>query len=218
MKQDKDLDLLVQELKKKPEVVGIAVFGSFARGEDRLNSDIDVLVVIKKGVRRDVEKRGKRTFEFVYVSFPEAIKFYRANPNDCVQLWRDAVVLYDKVGDMKRLHAFSKKLEKKGKAPLSDAKLKHARFDTEDAISAMESLAKTDPATANLYANIKASNLTELYFDIRQLWTPPPKKQLKKIREMNKGDAKVFDSLFMATDIEERIKLLKKMIKVVFAA
>ena len=84
MKQDTDLNQLVDELKRKSETLGIAVFGSFARGEDRPNSDIDVLVIIKKGVRRDVERRGKRTFEFVYASFPEAVKFYRANPNDCV--------------------------------------------------------------------------------------------------------------------------------------
>ena len=217
MKQDTDLDILVEELKKRPEVLGIAVFGSFARGEDRSNSDIDVLVVTKKGVKRDIEKRGKRTFEFVYVSFSEAIKFYKANPNDCVQLWRDAVVLYDETGYMKRLHAFSKRLEKKGKAPLSDAGLKHALFDVEDAISAMESITKHDSATANLYAHIKAANLVELYFDVRQLWTPPPKKQLQKIREISKADAKVFDAFFEAVDAQKRITLLKKMVQVVFA-
>ena len=117
---------------------------------------------------------------------------------------------------MKRLHTFAKRLEKKGKSPISEGKLKHFRFDAEDAISAMEAIAKDDSATANLYAGIKAANLIELYFDIRQLWTPPPKKQLKKIRETNKGDANVFDTFFKATDLTERIKLLKKMVKVVF--
>lgn len=216
MKQDADLNQLVDELKGRPETLGIAVFGSFARGEDRPNSDIDVLVIIKKGVRRDVERRGKRTFEFVYASFPKAMEFYKANPNDCVQLWRDAVVLCDKSGYMKRLHAFAKRLEKKGKPPVSEGRLKHARFDTEDAIRAIETIANDDPATASLYAGIKAANLVELYFDIRQLWTPPPKKQLKKIRELNKGDAKIFDAFFNATDPTERIQLLKKMVKVVF--
>ncbi len=217
MKQDKDLDLLVEELKRKAEVLGIAVFGSFARGEDRSNSDIDVFVLIKKGVRRDIEKRGARSFEFVYVSFAEALKFYKENPNDCVQLWQDAVIVYDPSGYLKRLRAFAHRLKKKGKFPLSEAKLKHFSFDIEDSIRAAESIAKEDAATANLYVNIKAANLVELYFDIRRLWTPPPKKQLKKIREINKGDAKAFDAFFMAIDTEEKINLLKKMVKVVFA-
>lgn len=222
MKNEKTLPLdadtrdLIDELKAKDEVLSIAIFGSYARGEARPNSDIDVLVIIKKGVRRDVETRGKRTFEFVYASFPEAMKFYKSNPNDCVQLWKDAVVLYDKKGYMRKLDAFAKRLQKKGKEPLSEDKLKHFRFDAEDAIRAMKAIAPTDPATADLYAHIKAANLIELYFDVRRLWTPPPKKQLTAIRRFSKKDAKVFDAFFTTSDLSDRLNLLSKMVKVTF--
>ena len=213
--QDNDLDELVDELKQNKDVLGIAIFGSYARGESRPNSDIDVLVIIKKGVRRDVEIRGKRTFEFVYASFSEAMKFYKSNPNDCVQLWKDAVVLYDKNGYMKKLNTFARRLQKKGKTPLSESDLKHFRFDAEDAIRAMKAIASTDPATASMYAHIKAANLIELYFERRQLWTPPPKKQLVVIRVLSIKDAKAIDAFFMTSDLSEKLNHLSKMVKVV---
>jgi hypothetical protein len=152
----------------------------------------------------------------VYASFPEAMKFYKANPNDCVQLWKDAVVFYDKKGYMKKLNTFAQRLQKKGKTALSESKLKHFRFDAEDAIRAMRAVASTDPATASMYAHVKAANLVELYFDAHQLWTPPPKKQLVAIRAFNKKDGKAFDSFFMASDLSDRLNGLSKMVKIVF--
>lgn len=215
-KQDKDLGPLVDELKCKKDVLGIAVFGSYARGEARPNSDIDLLVIIKNGVRRDVEKRGERTFEYLYVSFPAAMKFYKENPDDCVQLWEDAVVLYDKKGYLRRLKALAGRLRKRGKKPLTKDDIKHRRFDAEDAIRAMRSIVSEDQATASLYANIIASNLVEHYFDVRRFWTPPPKKRLAAIRASSKKDARVFDDFFTTRDLAEKFNLLSKMVMVVF--
>ena len=55
----------IGELTAKPEVLGVAVFGSYARGEARPDSAVDVFVLVPEGVRRDVERRGERTFEMV---------------------------------------------------------------------------------------------------------------------------------------------------------
>ena len=213
---NQDLQELVHQLRAKKEVLGVAIFGSYARGDQRPDSDIDVFVLIKKGVRRDVERIGKTNFEFVYVSYEEALKFYKNNPNDCVQLWKDAKILFDDNGLLKKLCAYAHRIEKKGKKPISELKLKHFRFDTEDSIRAMESLMETDSATANLYACIRAANLLELYFDIHMLWTPPPKKQLLFLRKHDREAAHVFDAFYQAESTQKRIKCLKKIKENVF--
>jgi predicted nucleotidyltransferase len=98
MNSNSALDQLIKELDGRKDVLGAAIFGSWALGRQRRDSDIDVFILIKTGVRRDVERRGGTNFEFVYVSYDEAMKFYQANPDDCVQLWKDAQVIFDKSG------------------------------------------------------------------------------------------------------------------------
>jgi tRNA nucleotidyltransferase (CCA-adding enzyme) len=57
---DQEIRHLVDELARRPEVLGLALFGSVARGDARPDSDVDVFVLVKEGMWRDVEERGQR--------------------------------------------------------------------------------------------------------------------------------------------------------------
>ena len=91
---------------------------------------------------------------------------------------------------MQRLQNVGAEIISQGKAPLSAEQLAHIRFDIGDQLKAIEAFAYRDSVTARLLLSAKMLQLTELYFDIRQLWTPPPKQRLAVIKEI---DSRLYD-------------------------
>lgn len=45
-----------EELRQRPEVVGVLLFGSQARGNSRPDSDIDLVVLVSEGFQHAVEE------------------------------------------------------------------------------------------------------------------------------------------------------------------
>jgi predicted nucleotidyltransferase len=58
----------IEELKSRPEVLGVILFGSWARGNNRPDSDVDLVVILTDGYRRTVECRNKQAFEIIYTT------------------------------------------------------------------------------------------------------------------------------------------------------
>lgn len=79
---------------EKHQVKKASVFGSFARGESNKNSDIDMLVELKKGktlldlidLEMDIEKKVKRRIDL--------ITFKSINPLIKKNILRDEVKIY----------------------------------------------------------------------------------------------------------------------------
>jgi predicted nucleotidyltransferase len=65
----------IGELQQNPQVLGIILFGSWARGNNRPDSDIDLLVIVKDGFKRTVEYREGQTFEITYTTEQGAIQY-----------------------------------------------------------------------------------------------------------------------------------------------
>ena len=184
------IEQFVTELRKNPDVLGILLFGSRARGNNREDSDVDLLVIVKHGFHRIVEERANLAFEIIFTTEDQAISFWRANPDDTAELWKTARILFDRNGTMQRLQNVGAEILSQGKAPLPAEQLAHIRFDIGDQVKAIEAFAYSDPVTARLLLSAKMLCLTELYFDIRQFWTPPPKQRLAVIKEI---DSRFFD-------------------------
>ena len=99
------LDGLVRDLSARPEVTGIFLFGSFARGESRPDSDIDLFVVHTGPFARVIIHRGDVEFEVFFNNEAATVEFWEHHPDDFVRFWDDARVLYDRDGATARLEA-----------------------------------------------------------------------------------------------------------------
>ena len=106
-----------------PVIRGLLIFGSYARGDQRPTSDVDVLAIVKEGAWRDVEEHDGQMFEMVYASIDLAKDFYSKNPNDAVQQWTDGKIIYDPDGVMQKLKEFIFAIRDKGREPLSEKQL-----------------------------------------------------------------------------------------------
>lgn len=210
------LNEFVDILKKRPECIAIAVFGSYARGQQRPNSDIDVFVVVTEGAWRDIEMVNGQAFEMVYSSKEAATTYYQNNPNNAVQQWRDLKVIYDPNNVFDELRTIVNKIEKQGKKKLTDKAIRHFRFDVDDRIRVIEYLKEQDFATANYFLSVLGDQAMSLYFDLRQIWTPPPKQRISYLREHDKKVAQLAEELFSERLIAERIAAAKSLIDAIF--
>lgn len=215
---NRPIELFIEDLGNRPDVLGVAVFGSAARGDGRPDSDIDLFILTNGLERRAVERIGDTNLEIVYTSEEGAKSFAFKRMDSFVNMWRDAKVLLDKSGGMARLKQFANETEVNGKKGLEGWKIKHTEFDMRDSFNAIISLATSDPATTEMYLNRSVFNLLQFYFDLRKIWTPSPKKQLTWLRENDAETAKKFDDFYTATSQEEKLKIAKDLIEYIFAS
>jgi hypothetical protein len=164
-----------------------------------------------------VEYRDGQAFEITYTTEKSAIEYWDSHKDDCFGLWEVAKILYDKDGSIKRLEDFAKEIIKKGKDPLDEIKIKHLKFDAEDSLGAIKVFAQNDIVMANFLLSKKMFDLTELFFDIRQMWLPAPKQRLSKIKDISQEFYNLLYNFYKeGIFVGEKMELFEKAIPLVF--
>jgi predicted nucleotidyltransferase len=206
----------IETLQADPNVLGILLFGSWARGNNRPDSDIDLLVIVQQGFERTIEYREGQAFEITYTTEHAAVEYWRSSPDDAVELWSIAKVLFDRDGTMARLQRVGRDIQDQGKPPLAPARLAHAQFDIGDQLRAVEELASSDPVTARMILSIKIVQLSELYFDLRQLWTPPPKQRLGVLKRTDSEVHNLIAAYYQEVSLTRQLTVARALFTAVF--
>lgn len=206
----------LEELKQRPDVVGVIMFGSWARGTNRPDSDVDLVVILTEGYRRTVERRDGQDFEIIYTTEKSAFEYWESHKDDAAGLWAVAKVLYDKDETIEGLRNKIQKVLEEGKKPIDSYQLGQFRFDAEDILKYVEQIVVTDSATADFILTNKVFALTELFFDIRQKWTPAPKQRLAQIKEVSPELHALLVEFYGDKNLKERLGIAKKIIPIVF--
>lgn len=207
----------LEELKQRGDVLGVIMFGSWARGNNRPDSDVDLVVILTEGYRRTVEHRNGQVFEIIYTTEKGALEYWESHKDDAAGLWAVAKVLFDKDGTIERLQSKIKDVLDAGKKPIDEHQLGQFRFDAEDQLKYVEYILVSDPTTANLILTNKIFTLTELFFDIRQMWTPAPKQRLVEIMNLSPELHSLLKQFYYEkASTEEKLGVAKKIVSVVF--
>lgn len=198
-------------------MVGIILFGSWARGNNRPDSDVDLLVIVTDGFKRTVEYHDGQAFEIIYTTAESAWAFWQDHLDDCAGLWLVAQVIYDPNSIVHDLKNKAATLIAAGKPPLDKDGLGQLRFDADDGLTAIAHLLTTDPTTAHLMLNQKIFVLTELFFDLRQQWTPAPKQRLSVIKSLSPAFSNLLDTFYSdRLTAAEKLDTARKIIQIVF--
>lgn len=210
----------IERLREDPQTEGILLFGSWARGNNHAESDVDLLVVSKReDTRRHIEKGGESNLEVVFTSEAAAKSFWEANRDDCADLWSYAKVLFDREGTIERLKIFGLQLIRAGKPVLAEWQIQHSKFDCYDSIQCAERTAPSDPYTAQLLLYDRLSSLTELYFNLRAQWTPPPKQRMAVFRRTDSTMCSLIEAAIAAaagSQLKEFAKSIRSVADHVF--
>jgi hypothetical protein len=186
-------------------------------GNNRLDSDVDLVVIVTEGFRRTVEYNHTQAFEIIYTTEKSAFEFWESHKDDCAGLWEFAKVLYDKNGTIERLQTKVEEMLKARKNPYDQWQLGHVRFDAEDLLRYVEHELSNDPVTANLLLYNKVFALTEVFFDLRGQWTLAPKQRLFQIKHVSIEFYALLEQFYRDdVTIEEKLHIARKMIPIVF--
>ncbi len=208
----------LQKLTKDESVLGVALFGSWARGNQREDSDVDLLVIVKQGYKRSIEYVESQAFEIIYTSVEGAKKYYKTDLDATHRFWAHAKILMDRDNSIQPLKEFAIDLTKNGKAVLSEDDLKYFEFDALDQIRfATAAHSNGDIATANLVLHIKVAALAEIYFDTIQEWRPAPKQILAEIQNRNEKLGNLLANFYSdEIHFSNQAELTEKIIGVIF--
>lgn len=211
------LDFL-ENLKSRDDVLGVVLFGSWARGNQRPSSDVDLVVIVKEGYKRSVERLDGQVFEIIYVTAEGAKDYYKTDLDATQRFWKIAKILFDRDKSAEGVKQFAINLTSKGKKPLSDDTLRHFEFDAQDQISFAEDAHKNgDIATANLILSIKMAALTEIYFDTIKEWRPAPKQVLSEIKSRDSELHGYFVQFFAdGITFDEKVSAASDIVKAIF--
>lgn len=207
----------IDELKKRADVLGVIMFGSWARGNNRPDSDVDLVVILSEGYRRTVEHRNGQAFEIIYTTEKGAFDYWESHKDDAAGLWAVAKILFDKDRTIERLKTKITKVLGAGKKPIDEYQLGQFRFDAEDILKYVESILASDSTSANLILTNKIFALTELFFDIRQMWTPAPKQRLVEIQKISPDFYSLLKEFYQErASLKDKLDTAKKIVPVVF--
>ena len=103
-----------RDLADDPEVTGVFLFGSYARGDSRPDSDIDLLVVRSGAFQKKIVRRDGVEFEMFLNNEPDIVSFWAAHEDDFTSFWADARVLFDREGATSRLRSEANEIRARG--------------------------------------------------------------------------------------------------------
>lgn len=207
----------LDELKQRPDVLGVIMFGSWARGNNRPDSDVDLVVILTEGYRRTIEHRNGQPFEIIYTTEKGAFDYWESHRDDAAELWEVAKILYDKDGAVESLKIKIQEIISVGKKAIDKSELEQLRFDAEDQIRYVEDIILSDSTTANLILTNKIFILTGRFFDIKQMWSPSPKQRLAKIKDLNQDLYILLESFYRDGEtLENKLIFAKNIIKLIF--
>ena len=214
---NEETEKFVEELKQRSDVVGVIMFGSWARDNNRPDSDVDLVVILTEGYSRKVEHRNGQAFEIIYTTEKGALDYWESHKDDAAGLWEVAKILHDKDGTIERLQNKIKEVLGAGKKPIDEPQLGQLRFDAEDQLKYVESVLASDSTTANLILTNKIFALTETFFNIRQMWIPAPKQRLAKIREISPELDSLLKTFYQEpTNLKDKLETGKKIVPIIF--
>lgn len=95
-RQEKELalDSLVKKYKKNPSIKAVFLFGSYSRGTDKPESDIDLLVIHDGIFKKEEFIHMSVVFEVFFNNEKDTTIFWEDNPEDFIRFWTDSKLLF----------------------------------------------------------------------------------------------------------------------------
>ena len=214
---NEETKIFLEELKQRSDVLGVIMLGSWARGNNRPDSDVDLVVILTEGYRRTVEHRNGQPFEIIYTTEKGAFDYWEGHKDDAAGLWEVAKILYDKDNTVEQLKNKITEVLDAGKKSIDEYQLGQFRFDAEDILKYVESILASDPTSANLILTNKIFALTELFFDIQQMWTPAPKQRLAEIQKISADFYALLKEFYQEQiTLRDKLKIANKIVPIIF--
>ena len=191
-KFDKALSEALKYFKKKKNILGILVGGSYINGNLSKNSDIDIFIVMENIKWRE---KGIKIFNGVEVEYflqpyCQILKYFERESESLkrttISVFSSGKILFDPQNKVKKLVQIAKKLSSKKLPKVPKAKVDLIKYFVEDNLKDLsDAVENEDFVLANLIINFLFYDILENYFLIDRFPKPKSKYLLNGIKDEN---------------------------------
>lgn len=206
---DKNVNLIIEKLKKIPYCEGIVYSGSRKYGGFTTTSDYDFTVLINKGKSYYKIFRYKKFLIDICCATEKVIikqDFQRDKiENPELSIIANGEIVFDKVGRMKEIQKKAQKLWKLG--PTND--VKEAGYLC---TIFLHKLNKPNNESTYYSWTIIMDKIVKLFFELNKVWLPKSFNVENAINEIDGNFFKLYKKIYL-TNPKGRIRLTKKLIQ-----
>jgi len=145
------LNKFVDKLKKRKEIIGILVCGSYITGSPSSRSDIDIQIVYDDNI--NYRERGNKIIDGFLMEYFAATKRqiykhfegdYQTRHRPCINMFATGKTLFDKKGYVKEIVKESKKWLNKKQKSVTKSFIEQNKYHLFDALDTLEKLYEED--------------------------------------------------------------------------
>jgi len=180
------LNKFIEKNKKKKEIIGILVCGSYITGSPSSRSDIDIQIVYDDNV--NYRERGNEIIDGFLIEYFAATKRqifkhfegdYQTRHRPCIHMFATGKILYDKKGYVKDIVKESKRWLNKKQKPVSKPFIEQNKYHLFDALDSLEELYEEDSLEFNFHYYASLNKILNFYTAYLKVDIIPTHKALK---------------------------------------
>ena len=202
------VDEIAQELYKDENVLMLILYGSLSRGDEQLNSDIDLMVITNEHClqKRHVIRKGI-VIEFLEMHLDFLNNFIDKREVPVLFLLTDGIVLFDRLSMAEKLSNTAREILKAG--PPVNPKRDNERYRTKKRSDITEIyndlLDVNDHASFNYISTLLVENAIPLVLENHRLWPATRKMMMAFLNQQCQDEYKAIDTLLnSAIPLDER--------------
>jgi len=203
---------------EKGGVSAVLLYGSYARGTQHEQSDVDIIFIVDEGFKREITTHAGLLFEVLEQTKNNLYSFWQKtlDIDRHWYLWKDIKILYDRDGAGKDIieHALSLVGEKQ---PWSRPQIENERQKMLGRLPRIRYLARTDPGTASILLIEFVRAITENWFAIHGRYIPSSKVLLAEYKEVCPEFGMLLTDFYLnSSELDERFVMVERMLEVVY--
>lgn len=210
----------ITERLDRGDVAAVLLYGSYARGTQHEQSDVDIIFVVDEGFKSEIVNVEGIDIEVLEQTKHDMFAFWEQNLDEDrhLYLWNDVKVLYERDDEGVEViaHALSLVGEKRPwpndriemRKKVADAKLRRTRFASQH-----------DPGTAAIVLVELVQAMTEHWFDVRGHRVPSSKSFLDVFADHDPELGGVLREFYLESlELEPRFDVARRMVDLVYVA
>jgi len=200
------------------DVSAVLLYGSYARGTQHEQSDVDIIFVVEQGFKSECVKFDGLLFEVLEETKSNMFSYWQKNFDEDRHwyLWKDVKVLYEREREGVEIveHALSLVSERQ---PWPRERTKNHRLAMLARLEKIRYLSRDDQGTAAILLTEFARSLTENWFKIRGHFVPSTKEFLTLFAEECPEFANMLENFHLnASDLSGKFLQVKRMLEIVY--
>jgi len=208
----------IKQRQMRGDISAVLLYGSYARGTQHANSDVDIMFIVDQGFKRECVVQDGLLFEIIEETSSDVYSYWQKNLDEDRHwnLWKDVKVLYDRDGEGKEIinRAHSLLTERQ---PWPRDELQMRTLIMQFKIKSIRHVSQSDPCTAALLLLESVRALMEDWFRMRGRFVPSSKEIFAIFADEDPILSGLITEFYVdQIDLDTRLSLVERIFESVF--